>query len=240
MADWSAAAAPRSPESYSASTARAPARSGSSGTAISPASPSEALAHGIAYLSEDRIGQSLVMDFAVLANATLPMIDKATVGGLISPARELGLVSGHLEKLRLRFRSYDQPVRTLSGGNQQKVVLAKWLAATPRLLILDEPTQGVDVQTKAEVHALIADLARQGLAVILISSELPELIGMCHRILVLREGRITTELKRGEATQERVLAAAIDAAGTQGAGEEAPAISGWCRTRCRSCRLPAA
>ena len=87
-----------------------------------------------------------------------------------------------------------QPVKTLSGGNQQKVVLSKWLATKPRVLILDEPTQGIDVQTKAEVHAVIADLARQGLAIILISSELPELIGMCDRIVVLREGRITAEL----------------------------------------------
>jgi ribose/xylose/arabinose/galactoside ABC-type transport system permease subunit len=131
----------------------------------------------------------------------------------VNAKRELALVRAPLERLRLRFRSYDQPVKTLSGGNQQKVVLAKWLAATPRVLILDEPTQGVDVQTKAEVHTLIADLARQGLAVILISSELPELIGMCHRILVLREGRIVAEMERGSATQERILQAAIDAAG---------------------------
>ena len=173
--------------------------------------PSQAMALGIAYLSEDRLGQSLVMDFGVLANATLPTIDQATVAGLIRPGRELSLVEAHLERLRLRFRSYDQPVRTLSGGNQQKVVVAKWLATKPRLLILDEPTQGVDVQTKAEVHALIADLARQGMAIILISSELPELIGMCDRILVLREGRIRAEIGRDEASQERVLIAATDA-----------------------------
>jgi rhamnose transport system ATP-binding protein len=183
------------------------------GLPVSLGSPSQALEHGIAYLSEDRMGQSLVMDFDILANATLPTIDKAASAGLVNAKRELALVRAPLERLRLRFRSYDQPVKTLSGGNQQKVVLAKWLAATPRVLILDEPTQGVDVQTKAEVHTLIADLARQGLAVILISSELPELIGMCHRILVLREGRIAAEMERGSATQERILQAAIDAAG---------------------------
>ena len=186
------------------------------GLPVAPGSPSEALGHGIAYLSEDRMGQSLVMDFAILANATLPTIDQAAKAGLVDARRELALVRAPLERLRLRFRSYDQPVKTLSGGNQQKVVLAKWLAATPRVLILDEPTQGVDVQTKAEVHSLIADLARQGLAVILISSELPELIGMCHRILVLREGRITAEMTRSEATQERILQAAIDADGASG------------------------
>ena len=183
------------------------------GHAVTFASPRDAMAAGIAYVSEDRIGQSLVMDFSILANASLPVIDRATVAGLIRPARELGLVRGHLDRLRLRFRSYLQPVKTLSGGNQQKVVLAKWLATKPRVLILDEPTQGIDVQTKAEVHAVIADLARQGLAIILISSELPELLGMCDRIVVLREGQITAELPTAAATQERVLYAMTDAAG---------------------------
>ena len=164
------------------------------GAPVAFASPGDAMAAGIAYVSEDRIGQSLVMDFPILTNASLPVIDQATTAGLIRPARELGLVRGHLDRLRLRFRSYLQPVKTLSGGNQQKVVLAKWLATKPRVLILDEPTQGIDVQTKAEVHAVIADLARQGLAIVLISSELPELLGMCDRIVVLREGRITAEV----------------------------------------------
>ena len=182
------------------------------GTAVSFASPSEAMEAGIAYVSEDRIGQSLIMDFAILTNASLPLIDKATRAGLVRRALELDLVRPYLERLRLRFRSLDQAVKTLSGGNQQKVVLSKWLATRPRVLILDEPTQGVDVQTKAEVHVVIADLARQGLAIMLISSELPELIGMCHRIVVLREGRVTAEIERAEATQERILFAATDAA----------------------------
>jgi ribose/xylose/arabinose/galactoside ABC-type transport system permease subunit len=111
----------------------------------------------------------------------------------------------------LRFRSFDQSVKTLSGGNQQKVVLSKWLAANPRLLILDEPTQGVDVQSKAEVHAMIAELAEQGLAILLISSDLPELVGMCDRIVVLREGRQTAVIARDEANPERVIRAATDA-----------------------------
>src|SRR5690349_16806988 len=181
------------------------------GQPVSFGSPSEAMAHGLAYLSEDRIGQSLIMDFAILTNASLAVIGQATRGGFVSPRRELDHVRAHLDRLRLRFRSYDQPVKTLSGGNQQKVVVSKWLATRPRLLILDEPTQGVDVQTKAEVHAVIADLARQGLAIILISSELPELLGMCHRMIVLREGQVAAELDRSEATQERVLYAATDA-----------------------------
>jgi ABC-type sugar transport system ATPase subunit/ribose/xylose/arabinose/galactoside ABC-type transport system permease subunit len=183
------------------------------GWEVTFASSGDAMAAGIAYVSEDRIGQSLVMDFSILANASLPVIDQATTAGLIRPVRELGLVRGHLDRLRLRFKSYQQPVKTLSGGNQQKVVLSKWLATKPRVLILDEPTQGVDVQTKAEVHAVVAELARQGLAIILISSELPELLGMCDRIMVLREGRITAELPAADATQERVLYAMTDAAG---------------------------
>ncbi|MFO1035876.1 MAG: ATP-binding cassette domain-containing protein [Geminicoccaceae bacterium] len=180
-------------------------------------SPSDAMAHGIGYVSEDRIGQSLVMDFAILANASLPVIGRVTTAGFIRSRRELGLVRPFLDRLRLRFRSYAQPVKTLSGGNQQKVVLAKWLATNPRLLILDEPTQGIDVQTKAEVHAVIADLAQQGLAIIVISSELPELLGLCDRIIVLREGRITADIPASEATQERLLYAMTDAAGSDGA-----------------------
>ncbi len=191
------------------------------GKPVSFASPSEAMAHGLAYLSEDRIGQSLIMDFAILTNASLAVIDQATRGGFVSPRLELDHVRVHLDRLRLRFRSYDQPVKTLSGGNQQKVVVSKWLATRPRLLILDEPTQGVDVQTKAEVHAVIADLARQGLAIILISSELPELLGMCHRMIVLREGQVAAELDRTEATRRRT---------------RAPTSGG--RAICASCRMP--
>ncbi len=181
------------------------------GNPVSFRTPGAAMAAGIAYLSEDRLGQSLVMDQAILSNATLPTIDHATIGGLISARKELALVRPDLDRMKLRFRSYDQPIKTLSGGNQQKVVIAKWLATKPRLLILDEPTQGVDVQTKAEVHSLIADLAKNGMAIMLISSELPELLGMSDRILVLREGQVMDEMERAAATPERVLKAATDA-----------------------------
>jgi ABC-type sugar transport system ATPase subunit/ribose/xylose/arabinose/galactoside ABC-type transport system permease subunit len=174
-------------------------------------SPREAMDAGIAYVSEDRMGQSLIMDFGILNNASLPVIDSATRAGLVHRDSELALVKPQLERMRLRFQSFDQPVQTLSGGNQQKVVLAKWLATKPRILILDEPTQGIDVNTKAEVHSMIASLARQGMAIILISSELPELLGMCHRIIVLREGRVTAEYSGEEATQELVMHAATDA-----------------------------
>ena len=153
------------------------------------------------------------MDFGILTNASLPVINQATYLGLVQNRKELDLVKPHLDRLRLRFRRYDQPVSTLSGGNQQKVVLSKWLAMKPRIILFDEPTQGVDVQTKAEVHTMIADLARHGIAIILISSELPELVSMCHRILVLKEGRVTGEFDRSEASQEQIMHAATGVAG---------------------------
>ena len=172
------------------------------------ASARDAMDARIAYVSEDRMGQSLVMDFSILDNAVLPVLDKAAPAWLYSTRCAIDLVSDWLKRMKLRFSGYGQPVKELSGGNQQKVVLAKGLRTEPRVLILDEPTQGIDVGTKAEVHAMIADLAAQGMAIILISSEMPELIGMCDRIVVLREGQRTAEFAGGEATQEKVLEAA--------------------------------
>ncbi len=189
---------------------------------VSFRSPADAMKAGIAYVSEDRIGQSLIMDFGILTNASLPVIDQATHLGLVQNQRELDLVKPHLDRLRLRFRRYDQPVSTLSGGNQQKVVLSKWLAMSPKVIIFDEPTQGVDVQTKAEVHAMIADLARHGIAIILISSELPELVSMCHRIFVLREGRVTGEFDRNEVSQEQIMHAATGANAGQTSSDVPP------------------
>ncbi|MER9430483.1 ATP-binding cassette domain-containing protein [Mesorhizobium sp. C280B] len=195
------------------------------GEAVRFASARDAMDARIAYVSEDRMGQSLVMDFSILDNAVLPVLDKAARSGFYGTNRAINLVSDWLKRMKLRFSGYAQPVKELSGGNQQKVVLAKWLRSEPRLLILDEPTQGIDVGTKAEVHAMIADLAAQGMAIILISSEMPELIGMCDRIIVLREGHRTAEFARGEATQEKVLEAATKAgesadAAAQATGEE--------------------
>ncbi|MDQ6434359.1 ATP-binding cassette domain-containing protein [Mesorhizobium sp. LHD-90] len=182
------------------------------GRQVTFTSARDAMDARIAYVSEDRMGQSLVMDFSILDNAVLPVLDKAARAGLYGTDRAIDLVSDWLKRMKLRFSGYGQPVKELSGGNQQKVVLAKWLRTEPRVLILDEPTQGIDVGTKAEVHAMIADLAAQGMAIILISSEMPELIGMCDRIVVLREGHRTAEFARGEATQEKVLEAATKTA----------------------------
>jgi len=178
------------------------------GSPVRFSSARDAMDARIAYVSEDRMGQSLVMDLPILDNAVLPVLDKAAPNGFYSTDRAIDLVSGWLQRMKLRFAGYEQPVKELSGGNQQKVALAKWLRTEPRVLILDEPTQGIDVGTKAEVHAMIADLAAQGMAIILISSDMPELLGMCDRIIVLREGIKTEEFVRGEATQEKVLEAA--------------------------------
>ena len=197
------------------------------GREVELSSSADALEHGIAYVSEDRRGQSLVLDFGILANATLPALGMVARAGFVRRRDELGLIERLVSKMRLRFRDYDQPVATLSGGNQQKVVLAKWLATEPRVLILDEPTQGIDVQAKAEIHRIIVSLASEGVAVLLISSELPELLGMCDRIAVMREGHIVAEWDRDHATQELIAAAATgaddDDAGPIETGGEAPA-----------------
>lgn len=186
-------------------------------------SPSDALAHGIAYLSEDRSGQGLIGEFSILDNAILPVVDRATRFGLVRRRIAMGLVAGPLSRMRLKYQDFDQPVGTLSGGNQQKVVIAKWLATNPRLLILDEPTQGIDVQAKAEVHRIMSELATSGLAILLISSDLPEVLGMSDRLLVMRRGRIAAEFGRAEANAEDVALAATGAlarAASGSAGEQ--------------------
>ncbi len=171
------------------------------GEAVTISTPAWAIENGIGYVSEDRRGQSIVEDFAILDNASLPMISHTTRWGLIRKRAEIDLVAGPLERMRLKFTDYFQAMRTLSGGNQQKVVLAKWLATKPRVLILDEPTQGIDIQAKAEVHRIIGELAEQGIAILLISSDMPELLGACDRLYVMNHGSIAAELS-GEAMNQ--------------------------------------
>ena len=178
-------------------------------------SAGEAMRKGIAYVSEDRLSQNLIMDFPIRVNGSLTVLDRCTRAGLLQPDLEIGAVKEHLERLKLRYASFEQEISGLSGGNQQKVVLAKWIATRPRILILDEPTQGIDVQSKAEVHEMISDLAAQGMAIVLISSELPELLGMCDNIVVLNEGRQVATFAREEATATKVLEAATRAIATQ-------------------------
>jgi rhamnose transport system ATP-binding protein len=178
------------------------------GTRLPNGRPLAAMRAGIGFVPEDRRMQGLVMDLSIARNATLTRMRALTRLGLIRAGVENRLAREWAERLQLRFHRLEDPVGFLSGGNQQKVVLAKWLATEPKLLILDEPTRGIDVGTKAEVHRLMSDLAGRGLAVLMISSELPEVLGMADRVLVMHEGRLTSELSRDEADEERVIRAA--------------------------------
>jgi ribose transport system ATP-binding protein len=175
-------------------------------------SPREAIAAGIALAPEDRKAEGLVLPMSVAANSTLAALAQVVRGGLISSRRERELAGNYAQRLGIKTPSLDQLARNLSGGNQQKVVLAKWLAANPRVLLLDEPTRGIDLGAKREIYALIDQLAHSGLGVLMASSELPELLGIADRIVVLREGRVAGEFARGEATEEALLKAALPTA----------------------------
>jgi rhamnose transport system ATP-binding protein len=173
-------------------------------------SSEQALRLGIAYVTEDRRNLGLTTTMSMVANITLPTLRRyLTRLGLIKRAAETATAEEYRERLSIRSPSVNVQVSKLSGGNQQKVVLSKWLNARPRLLILDEPTRGIDVRTKAEVHHMISDLAGQGLGIILISSDLPEVLAMSDRILVMREGRQMGLFSRAEATQEVIMTAAM-------------------------------
>jgi rhamnose transport system ATP-binding protein len=178
------------------------------GLPFRPTTPRAALRRGLAYLPEDRLQQGLVQSMSIARNASLAVLPQLTPGGLLRPGRERSLARRFMEQLRIKATSPAQVVRSLSGGNQQKVVLSKWLAAEPRILVLDEPTHGVDVGTKADVHRTISGLAAQGLTILLISSELLEILGMSDRVLVMREGRLVAEIDRADASEERIIEAA--------------------------------
>lgn len=171
-------------------------------------SPNVAMQHGLAYVPEDRRQQGLVMDFSIAANMTLPILQQVSRLGVVNRQRERSIATSYSQQLQVRSAGIEQLVKALSGGNQQKVVLAKWLITNPSILILDEPTRGIDIGAKAEVHRIISDLASKGLAIILISSELPEVLAMSDRILVMHEGHCTGIFDRAEANQENVMFAA--------------------------------
>jgi rhamnose transport system ATP-binding protein len=175
-------------------------------------SPQAALARGIAYVPEDRQQYGLVPPMNITHNVTLPILQEFARIGWVDEAAEGERAGEFASRLDVRAAGLWQKVRELSGGNQQKVVLAKWLATRPRILLLDEPTRGIDVGTKAAVHQLMSTLASQGLGILMISSELLEILGMSDRIVVMHEGRVTGRFKRGEATQEKVMMAAIGSA----------------------------
>jgi rhamnose transport system ATP-binding protein len=199
-----------------------PAESGEirlNGATVRIDSPGSARAKGIAYVPEDRAAQGLVRAMSVLHNFSLAALGSLSRGGFIDRAGERRMADEGVRRFAVKTSSVDEIAARLSGGNQQKIVLGKWLANNPKLLILDEPTRGIDVGAKAEIHRLMSQLAGQGVAILMISSELPEVLGMSDRVLVMREGRLVAEFDRAHATSEAVGAAMMGEA--PGAGKAA-------------------
>jgi rhamnose transport system ATP-binding protein len=172
------------------------------GRPVSIGSPAQAMALGIGYVPEDRKEHGLVLELSIADNITLPTLNSFSRLGWVDVAGERAAAAVAARQLEVKMAGIDQKAGQLSGGNQQKVVLAKWLGTRPRVLILDEPTRGIDVGTKAAVHQLMSSLAAEGMAILMISSELPEVLGMSDRILVMREGRLTGHFSRAEASHQ--------------------------------------
>ncbi|HML20722.1 MAG TPA: sugar ABC transporter ATP-binding protein [Aggregatilinea sp.] len=176
------------------------------GKPVNIGSPSEAIKYQIGYLPEDRKAAGLFLDMSVKMNIEAANRPAVTSNGFINSAKERVLAEEYVRQLSIATAGVDQEVRRLSGGNQQKVLVAKWLAIKPKVLIVDEPTRGVDVGAKSEIHHLLRQLAETGVAVMMISSELPEILGMSDRVMVMHEGAIVAEIPGGEATEEKIMA----------------------------------
>ncbi|MFD2682533.1 sugar ABC transporter ATP-binding protein [Bacillus seohaeanensis] len=176
-----------------------------SGKKISIKSPSQAVKLGIGFITEDRKDEGLVLDFSIKENIALPILSSFAPKGIINEKSEADFVHMLIQRLTVKTESAETRVGDLSGGNQQKVVIAKWIGISPKVLILDEPTRGVDVGAKREIYQLMNELTDRGVAIIMVSSELPEILGMSDRVLVVHEGKITGELKKEEATQEKIM-----------------------------------
>ncbi|MEG0078399.1 sugar ABC transporter ATP-binding protein [Enterococcus sp.] len=168
-------------------------------------SPAKSIQNGIGFLTEDRKSEGLVLDFSVLDNISLPSIDGFVKNGVVDKKTEAEFAELLIQRLLIKVQSAEDIVGDLSGGNQQKVVLAKWIGAGPKVLILDEPTRGVDVGAKREIYQLINELAERGVAIIVVSSDLPEVMGVSDRILVIHEGKINGELQKKEFDQEKIM-----------------------------------
>ena len=173
-------------------------------------SPKKAIAHGVAMLSEDRRLVGIIPKLSIKKNATLASLRKVIYGGYTHAREEQRLVNDYFTKMNVKAPSTETRIESLSGGNQQKVLLARWLIANPTVMLLDEPTRGIDVGAKFEIYKIMTDLARQGRGILMISSELPELIGMCDRIYVMSAGRLTAELSRDQFSQETILKYAMN------------------------------
>ena len=178
------------------------------GKQVERSSPEEAIQEGIALITEDRIRNGLVAGMSVEHNLTLACLERIEKGFVLSRKKERSLADDYVESLSIGVKGLDAPIDTLSGGNQQKVLLAKWLATNPKLLLLDEPTRGIDVGAKHEIYALLSRLAKEGIAILIVSSDMPELLSLCDHILVLREGKRSALFRQSEATQEKILEAA--------------------------------
>jgi rhamnose transport system ATP-binding protein len=181
------------------------------GREVAITSPQQAIKLGLAYVPEDRQLHGLIPAMPITSNISLPMLNKYAKRGWLQDKTERKAAYDAALQMEVRANNMWQLARELSGGNQQKIVLSKWLSTKPRILILDEPTRGIDVGTKAAVHALMSKLASEGMAILMISSELPEILGMSDRVLVMREGHITGHFSRAEATQEKIISAATQA-----------------------------
>jgi rhamnose transport system ATP-binding protein len=168
-------------------------------------SPADAVANGVVYVPEDRGKQGAIASLPIFQNVTIPSLAKTSRHGFLRLAEEFRLAREYTTRLDLRAASLDTEVGNLSGGNQQKVVIAKWLATQPRVIIMDEPTKGIDIGSKAAVHAFMAELAAEGLAIIMVSSEIPEVLGMSDRVIVMREGRIVAEVSGDDMTPETLV-----------------------------------
>ena len=175
------------------------------GKEVFPSSPSKAIENGIGFLTENRKTEGLILDFPIIDNISLPSIDQFSKKGFVDSQTERSFVDLMIERLRIKTMSAKDIVGELSGGNQQKVVLAKWIGVGPKVLILDEPTRGVDVGAKREIYQLMNELAERGIAILMVSSDLPEVLGVSDRIIILHEGRIAGELSREDATQEAIM-----------------------------------
>ena len=175
------------------------------GKTVTINSPAEAINHGIVYVPEERQKQGIVLELPIYQNISLPQLSALSKNASVDLDDEMNLARQFGGRLRVKTSSWNEQVGNLSGGNQQKVVIAKWLATNPKVIILDEPTKGIDIGSKAAVHAFMSELVQLGLSVIMVSSELPEILGMSDRILVMSEGRLVGELDRFEATPEQVV-----------------------------------
>jgi rhamnose transport system ATP-binding protein len=182
------------------------------GVELPAGNPRAAIDSGVALVPEDRREQGLILELSIERNASLARLKAVSHKGIVRRAAERSLAREWADRLGLKSGELSDPVATLSGGNQQKVVLGKWLATKPSVLIVDEPTRGIDIGAKVEVHTLLSDLAAEGMAILLISSELPEVLGMADRVLVMHEGRLTANLTKAEATEESVMYAATGSA----------------------------